>query len=72
MMIKYKKIFIASLIVALPILVSCGNVPKQVMAPVNNNNGKVTLECVVPFDNVSQHEAFKNFETDVKSTFPDY
>ncbi|HBP65749.1 MAG TPA: hypothetical protein DD730_16190 [Desulfosporosinus sp.] len=72
MFIKCKKYFIASLIVALPMLVSCNNVPKQVMAPVNNNNGKVTLECVVPFDNVTQHEAFENFETDVKSTFPDY
>jgi len=72
MIIDIKRFFIASLIIALPMLISCGNVTKQVMAPVKNNNGKVTLECVVPFDDAKKNQAFKNFETNMKPIFPDY
>ena len=57
---------------ALPLLISCGNVPQEVMAPVEVNKGKVTLECLVPFDEVKKEEAFKNFETDVLAIFPEY
>lgn len=53
-------------------LISCGNVTKQVKAPVKSNTGKVTLECVVPFDDVKKNQAFKNFETDMLPIFPDY
>ena len=53
-------------------LLSCGNEQNQVMPPVNNNNEKVTLHCVVPFDDIKKKEAFHNFETDVKPLFPDY
>ncbi|MDR3541059.1 MAG: extracellular solute-binding protein [Desulfosporosinus sp.] len=72
MIINIQRVLIVSLIMALPMLISCGNVTKQVVPPVINNKGKVTLECVVPFDNVKQNEAFKNFETDMKSIFPNY
>ncbi len=72
MSIKSMRIFIASLIMALPLLISCGNVPQEVMAPVEVNKGKVTLECLVPFDEVKKEEAFKNFETDVLAIFPEY
>jgi len=70
--IKINRIFIASLVIALPILIYFGNVPKQVMTPVENYNGKVTLECVVPFEDVKKKEAFNNFEADMKYIFPDY
>lgn len=53
-------------------LISCGNVQQQEITPVKNSKGKVTLECVVPFDDVKKNEALKNFETDVLSIFPDY
>ena len=72
MIIKIKRIFIIGLILALPMLISCGNVVKPVIAPIKNNNGKVALECVIPFDDVKKNESLKNFETDIKSTFPDY
>jgi len=45
---------------------------QQEITPVKNSNGKVTLECVVPFDDLKKKEAFKNFETDVLPIFPDY
>ncbi len=72
MIISIKRIFMASLIMALPMLISCGNVQQQEITPVKNTNGKVTLECVVPFDDLKKNEAFKNFETDVLPIFPDY
>lgn len=53
-------------------LISCGDVTKQGIAPVKNNNGKITLECVLPFDDVKKNKAFENFETDVKPIFPAY
>ena len=61
-----------SLLLALPLLVSCGSVPKPVMAPVKVTAGKVTLQCVLPFDDLKKKEAFKNFEADMASKFPDY
>jgi len=65
------RIFIASLIIVLPLLISC-DMSKPVIAPVKSNAGKVTLECVVPLDDVKKNEAFKTFEADVKSIFPNY
>jgi len=70
MMISIKRMVLAGLIIALPMLISCSNVAKQVLPPVINNNGKVTLECVVPYDDVKKKEAFKTFETDMKPIFP--
>lgn len=72
MIIKIKQILLVGMIMALPLLISCGSVPTQVVAPIKNNDGKVTLRCVVPFDDVKKNGAFKNFEADVKSIFPDY
>jgi len=70
---KIKIIFIASLILALPILLYVGNGPTKVMEPVVKNvQDKVTLECVVPFEDVKKKEALINFTTDMKSVFPDY
>jgi raffinose/stachyose/melibiose transport system substrate-binding protein len=60
------------LILSLPLLTSCGNTPKTVVAQVEVNTGKVTLTCVLPFDNNKKNEAFKSFESNVKSLFPDY
>ena len=71
MTIKSMRIFIASLIIVLPLLISC-DMSKPVIAPVKSNAGKVTLECVVPLDDVKENEAFKTFEADVKSIFPNY
>ena len=53
-------------------LISCGNVTKQVIPPVKNNNGKVTLDCVIPFDDLKKNQAFKNFVSDMKPILPDY
>lgn len=72
MIIKIKRIFMVCLILVLPMLVSCGSVPKPVVPPVKINAGKVTLNCVVPFNDVKKKAAFKDFETDIKSIFPDY
>jgi len=72
MITMVNRIVMASLMIALPMLISCGNVQKQVTPRVTNNNGRVTLECVVPFDDIKKNEAFQNFEKDIKSTFPDY
>lgn len=72
MLNKFKRIYIASLIMVLPTLISCANEQEQVMPPVKNNNEKVTLQCVVPFDSAKKYQAFKNFDTDVKPIFPDY
>ncbi|HZK55041.1 MAG TPA: extracellular solute-binding protein [Desulfosporosinus sp.] len=68
---KSMRIFIASLILALPLLISCRNEPQEVLAPVaQNNTEKVTLECVVPFDDVKKNEAFEHFEADMNALFP--
>jgi raffinose/stachyose/melibiose transport system substrate-binding protein len=72
MIIKSKKFFIVILILAVPMLISCGTVPKPVVTPVKNSDGKVTLNCVLPSDDVKKNDALKNFETDIKSVFPDY
>ena len=72
MTIKTRQIFIVSLIMALLMLISCSKVPKQVVVPIKNNNEKVTLNCVIPSDDVQKRLAFKNFQADVKSTFPGY
>lgn len=56
----------------LPILVSCGSSPKRVVPPIVINNKKVTLNCVLPFDDVKKKVALNNFQTDIKSIFPDY
>ena len=72
MIIKIKRFFMLCLILSLPLLTSCGNTPQTVVAQVEVNTTKVTLTCVVPFDNIKKNEAFKIFETNVKSTFPDY
>ncbi|HBV87208.1 MAG TPA: hypothetical protein DEF42_11305 [Desulfosporosinus sp.] len=66
MLNKINRICRVGLILALPLLVSCSSEQKQVILPVKNINQKVTLECVIPFDDVKKQEAFKNFEADIK------
>jgi len=74
MVIKIKRIliYIINLLIVLSILTSCTTTPKQVVEPIKNKTGKVTLKCVIPFDDEKKKDAFKDFETDVKSEFPDY
>ncbi len=71
MLNKIIRLYIACLIITLPTL-SCANDQKQVMPPVKNNSEKVTLECMIPFNDAKKNTVFKNFETDVESIFPDY
>lgn len=53
-------------------LIGCKSVPKQAVATVKSNDTKVTLRCAIPSYDVKKKEAFKNFEKDMKSVFPDY
>lgn len=72
---RFKLAFLVSMILSMFLIISlftsCGSTPQSVAAP-KEKNDKVTLKCVIPYDDSKKVEAFKNFNSDIRTIFPDY